>query len=872
MKTLLVVFILLTINPYNWKTFSQERDSENITLDKVLHSLEKIYQVKFSFNSEIIKDQNVKIPEKLLLEEVLKKIQSQTSLFFEKVNDRYYIIRNKFQNQNQLCIQLLDGETISPLEGASIKKKRKGTIVTSDDQGYSYISLHQSEKDTINIHFLGYQDKEFAISDLLGNEECRKTYLYQNNQELEEVLIQEYVTRGFSKEKLSGSVVLDPAELGLLPRLIEPDILKSVQFLPGIESTTEKASELFIRGSNSDQNLILWDGIKVYNSGHFFNLLSAFNPSVTESVTVSRGFAALRYDSRVGGIIDIKSKNKIPKDIGIGVGSNLTHIDTYLELPLGSKIGVILSGRKSITELIDTPTTDEYNSRIFRNRFLGFPAEDFFDSNDFFLIDNTINYQDYTLKIIKDFDNSGKLTASGFLFEDGVDNTTLFSSEPITSDPSFGTKDMDVFTSQNKGASLNWIKKWGEIFSINTNGYFTDTNLEFTNRFLVLDINDQSNILVDRNTAFKDQLEDIGGSISLKWNPSKKHTIVAGYDFSNIQIVNNNQIKDIINEVTIFENTINENNKTHAAYIEDAFNLKNNISLSLGVKGNYFSTRDRLFLEPKFGLEFSFHKDITAKITAERKHQVMDLRPVVPSRFFSVDFQSWILRTLSYGPVLIGDQIGTGILINKKNWFVELESYYKQMDGVDIFNAIGDNDTFSFGTSRTFGADLLIKKKIDQYSTWITYAYIDQKLRLDDREGQFTGPFDITHNFSWIHSYHLGGLEFSLGWNIKTGLPYTPTMLSSPDENGTSEIIFGEVNSRRLATYHRLDFSTSYRFNLSKSSKWRGKIALSLINLYDRKNALARRAGIRPITEDGALNSDILSLGFTPNISIRTDF
>ncbi|WP_188112118.1 TonB-dependent receptor plug domain-containing protein [Aquimarina sp. RZ0] len=874
MRINVIIIILLVITVCDSKIFSQEPSPslnyQGISLDKVLHSLEKIYEVKFSFNSEITKDKNVKIIGKLLLEEVLKKIQSQTSLFFEKIDDRYYVIRDASQNQNLLCIQLLDGETIIPLEGASIKKKRSGTIITSDDQGYSNLYLKQEEQDTISIHFLGYQDIEYAVSDL-RNEKCKKIYLYQNNQELEEVLIQEYVTRGFSKEKLSGSVVLDPSQLGLLPRLIEPDILKSVQFLPGIESTTEKASELFIRGSNSDQNLILWDGIKIYNSGHFFNLLSAFNPYVTESVKVSRGFAALQYDSRTGGVIDIKSKNKVPKDVGFGFGSNLTHLDAYLEFPLGDKIGVIVSGRKSITDLIDTPTTDMYNTRIFRNRFSGFSFENTFSPDEMVTVDTTIDYQDFTAKIIANLTDSSKLTASGFLFEDKT-NSDIIRSASTNPSATFEVITIDDFFTLNRGAGINWEKKWGDTFSITTNGYYTDTQLEHININRAVNLNNQDNVL-NLEDIYEDRLKDFGGSANFRWTPSKKHTIITGYDFSSIKITDMQTRQNLIDGEITFEEGAEEKNETQSVYIEDTFNIGNKVSINLGLKGNHFSVRDRFFLEPKLGMEFSLAKGINAKITGERKHQVVDLIPTGILGFFSVDIQSWILRTPSYGPVLRGDQIGTGLIINKKDWFIELESYYKEIDGADTFNAIGENDNSSFGTSRTFGGDLLIKKNFDRYSTWITYSYIDQELRFEEQEEQsFSGSFDITHNFAWIHSYLLGNFEFSLGWNIKTGLPYTPVLSNEINiDTGFFEIEYGTLNSKRLPTYHRLDFSTSYRFTLSKNSKWRGKIALSFINLYDRKNVLARRA-TEQRSSDGEISSDVLSLGFTPNLSFRMDF
>ena len=104
-----------------------------------------------------------------------------------------------------------------------------------------------------------------------------------DTQELDEVVIKEYITSGVN-ENLDGSISISPKELGILPGLTEPDVLQSIQLIPGVQSPTETASGLYIRGGTPDQNLILWDGIKMYQSGHFFGTFSVFNPYITEDI------------------------------------------------------------------------------------------------------------------------------------------------------------------------------------------------------------------------------------------------------------------------------------------------------------------------------------------------------------------------------------------------------------------------------------------------------------------------------------------------------------------------------------------------------------------------------------------------------------
>ncbi|WP_188112165.1 TonB-dependent siderophore receptor, partial [Aquimarina sp. RZ0] len=606
------------------------------------------------------------------------------------------------------------------------------------------------------------------------------------------------------------------------------------------------------------------------------DLLSVFNPYVTESVKVSRSFAALQYDSRVGGVIDITSKNSIPRDIGIGIGSNFTHADIYTEIPLGRKTGLILSGRRSYIDILDTPTEEMYSKRILGHRFWGFTAEGLFGTDVAVTENNNPQYQDYTTKIITDLSASSKLTISGFWHQGESDNKIYLNEDDSLSD--FSSTEEDILENQNIGLGINWAKNWGTNFSITASGYYTNVTQEYRNSNF--DTSGKTPELIEKFDLIGN-LVDFGTSIHLDWQLHKKHTLTLGYNFSEATIQDSFQVPISLspedeNSGSSFGFTVK--NVTHAPYLEDLFKISNTISLSLGGKANYFSIYNRFYFEPRAGLTFLINKNITTNIFAERKHQVIDQRFDIPSPLFLVDFRFWRLRSPElFDPILKSDQISTSFSWNQKNWLIEFEGYYKKKYGIDdASNAVGDNNIIGFGSSDTFGIDLLIKKRIGRYNTWLSYSYIDQTFRFDDfKEKQpFSGSLDITHNISWIHSYLLGNFEFSLGWNIRTGKPYSPLEgITDQTSNGSHPLLFGDVNSKRLDPYHRMDFSASYRFTLAKDSKWRGKAALSIINLYDKKNVLDRRGTILN-RENRSIASefDVISLGFTPNISLRFDF
>ena len=126
----------------------------------------------------------------------------------------------------------------------------------------------------------------------------------------------------------------------------------------------------------------------------------------------------------------------------------------------------------------------------------------------------------------------------------------------------------------------------------------------------------------------------------------------------------------------------------------------------------------------------------------------------------------------------------------------------------------------------------------------------------------------------WSHTYEWRHFNISLGWSIRTGIPYTKASGIENTSNG-NVIVFEDTNAARLPNYHRLDLSTTYSFNFSKQDSWKGKLGFSLLNIYNRENILSRTYEIRQSTqnsEDELREINKSSLGLTPNLVFRVEF
>src|SRR5687768_8758819 len=153
-----------------------------------------------------------------------------------------------------------------------------------------------------------------------------------------------------------GTIDVPIEQIKALPALLgEVDVFKVLQLLPGVQSGTEGSSGLYVRGGGPDQNLILLDGVPVYNASHLFGFVSVFNADAINHVELVKGGFPARYGGRLSSVIDIRMKEgnskKVQGEGSVGlVASRLT-----IEGPLNDKTSFIVSGRRTYIDLLASP-------------------------------------------------------------------------------------------------------------------------------------------------------------------------------------------------------------------------------------------------------------------------------------------------------------------------------------------------------------------------------------------------------------------------------------------------------------------------------------------------------------------------------------
>lgn len=663
---------------------------------------------------------------------------------------------------------------------------------------------------------------------------------------LPEVVISNYLTSGIVKDN-AGSIVIKPKSFGILPGLIEPDVLQTVQALPGVLSIDETVSNINVRGGTNDQNLLLWDGIKMYQSGHFFGLISAYYPYLTESVNVYKNGTSAKYGDGISSIIDIKLSNDVEDSFQGGTGFNLINVDGYAKIPLSKKMELQLSSRRSVNDLIITPTYDQYFKRIFEHSDVtneGTNTNSISKNQRFY-------FYDVTTKLLYDISSRDKLQLN-FL---NIYNNLNYEEQSANNDVSAILNSKLV--QRNLATGITYTRDWSKRFFTTAQVYLSNYDLDAVNHDVT---NNQR--LIQENEVYDTALK-----LDANYTLNTNFKLMGGYQFfengiSNLEDVNNPEFRSYIKEVV----------RSHSLYLESKF-LSNNVNTNLrfGTRLNYFEKFDKFLIEPRLSFNQRFLNYFRFEVLGEFKSQTTSQIIDLQNDFLGVENRRWILSNNTTIPIIKSKQASVGLHYNKNKLLISVEAFIKDVKGITT-RSQGFQNQYQFinaiGNYRVKGIDFLIDKQFNAFSTWLSYSYAKNDYTFKDLNNgdPFPNNLDIRHAATFAGTYTINNFKLALGVNWHTGKPTT-----YPDENQNNlnnSIEYASPNSERLKDYVRTDFSTTYTFELSPNTT--AIVGASIWNLLNQKNIINT---YYTLNDDNSINTvENQSLGITPNVSIRVHF
>jgi hypothetical protein len=666
-----------------------------------------------------------------------------------------------------------------------------------------------------------YNDGEFEVD------------LYEKTISLNEINITSNRPEENFRSTSMGMVRMDMKTMQKLSVLMgEPDIIKSMVLLPGIQSTGENASGFNVRGGNIDQNLILIQDAPIFNTSHLFGLFSMFDQTVVKDVTLYKSGLPARYGGRIASVMSIDLNQGNSEKIKVNGGIGIVNSRISAEGPLTDKI-TFMSGVRS--------TYSDWMLKIMKN---------------YELKNSSANFYDFNAKLDYSINQRNRISIFGY-----------------------GSRDnFDYF--QNAGyeyGNMIGTARWSHIFNNNNSG-----TLSVNSSYYDASIDDFSEQNVEFNLKTSILQQQLAYHFSSDIVP--RHKFNTGFNVIRYHLEPGKAIP--YSDMSIFMPVTMESEKAFelGAYFEDEFDITHKLAVIAGLRYSAFLLNGPGFvneympqmprneltytgtqeisaneiqsfhsgMEPRIALRYELNNTSSIKAgynrTTQYIRQISNTASITPADYWKASD--------NYLDPLLSDQYSIGYFKNFRNNMFEtsFEIYYKDIQNdVDYKNGASLilnpklEQALIAGIGNAYGAELLLKKSRGDLSGWLAYTYSRSFKKIDgfhpeekiNKGNWYKSNYDKPHDFTLVMNYKISRrYTVSGNFTYSTGRPAT-----YPERKykiGNHEIVsYSDRNKYRLPDYHRLDLAFTYEGSLLKEQKWRSSWTLSLYNVYGRKNTFS---------------------------------
>ncbi len=775
-----------------------------------------------------------------------------------------------------------DLDTGESLPGANVVLKGTRLGAATNIDGYFVILNVPAEVCTLQVSYIGYRPREIPVDNTVPEVKILNIEIKPTAFISEEVVVTaEARVIDVVREKVS-QVKISPNQLKTLPNFGEVDVFRSLQLLPGISAADDGSSGLYVRGGTPDQNLILFDGMKIYHVDHFFGFFSAFNADAVKDIKMFKGGFPAEYGGRISSVVDITGKTGNVNNKSLAVGANLLSANAVFEMPVTDKMNFLISTRRSYTDFI--------KSSLYNNIY-GFMTGDE-DTNT-----NTGNFQmrqgrgganfmqgtenpDFYF-----FDMNSKLTwtptekdimaVSFYMGKDNLDQSQDFGGIRFrfSDEESEGSMTMNNITEWgNLGISGKWSRQWNERIYSNflaaTSKYFSNYD---RNRQTNSDLAPNDSTRVARGLVGATEEDNEVGDLTIRFDNeiqvTNSHKIKIGGEFGKFNTEYTSTYNDTLEMFSRKTDAIQR-----AIYIQDKWDIFHRMELTVGIRSNNYNKTDKDYFEPRASFVLKLTDQINVKGAWGEYNQFVSRIANENVLEGSRDF--WLLADDELLPMYAEHQV-LGLSYENRDYLLDVEAYNKDIENIVEYTrrirrqGTEANNPLFLGTGSSKGIEFFLQKKRGKLTGWAGYTlgeveYIFPELNNGD---PFPADHDRRHEFKMVGSYSWNRWKFAGTWVYASGRAYTSPesqyYLTMLDDNSISYIHVSDKNSNRLTPYHRLDISASRRFETDKIAF---DIGLSVFNAYNHKNVYYKKYELdtTPI-----VITDVLMLGFTPTMSVK---
>ena len=704
-----------------------------------------------------------------------------------------------------------DSSSAEALIGANVILQETGQGMATDINGYYIIQDIAPGDYVLMVSYVGFKLKKEKLKISDGQSIKLDISLSEDVVELTQIEVTaEQIQR---KSNIQPSKInLSPRMMKAAPALAEPDLFRTIQALPGVLTTSEFSTGLVIRGGNTDQNLILLDGVTVYNPSHLGGIFSNFIVDGVKEAELIKGAYNAEYGGRLSAVLNIISREGNQKKFEGKANLSLLSAQATIEGPF-YKGAWVFSGRRT------------YFDKIFQN-VPTIPPYYFYD----------IQSHIYT-----DLTSKDRLSLS---FYNGVDDL-LF----------------DTFGLTGRWGNRTVSAQYRRVFSEKLIGNFLYANSLFFTEFGL----GGSNGLVSDN-----QIDDATVSANFSWFKSSESTLKFGAQIKNLGFLYTNSFNDSLQ----FE--INTKPKEFATYAKLKYSASEKLILEPGLRINLYDVySDSIFPDLRFGMKYLLNDNRYLNFSVGNYHQFIatfqdDYNPNILDQWIAVDNS---VSPAKSSQIVLGyeEYIKDLYKIQVEGYYKDIKNLFTFEDTrATTDEAISDSvlsDIVTPSDGYAYGLELFAQKMSGRLSGWLAYTFSVSRKSMNsifyEKEEEYYNSWDRTHSFSALGNYIFNN-KWDMNWklSLQSGQAYTPIigyynqiLPEGPDE--VYRTIPGTRNSARYSPYSRLDLGIVYHTKLFGSKM---DIYVQVINVLNRKNIFRKSYNVgstyNGLDDDGDWDED----------------
>ena len=704
-----------------------------------------------------------------------------------------------------------DSSSAEALIGANVILQETGQGMATDINGYYIIQDITPGDYVLMVSYVGFKLKKEKLKISDGQSIKLDISLSEDVVELTQIEVTaEQIQR---KSNIQPSKInLSPRMMKAAPALAEPDLFRTIQALPGVLTTSEFSTGLVIRGGNTDQNLILLDGVTVYNPSHLGGIFSNFIVDGVKEAELIKGAYNAEYGGRLSAVLNIISREGNQKKFEGKANLSLLSAQATIEGPF-YKGAWVFSGRRT------------YFDKIFQN-VPTIPPYYFYD----------IQSHIYT-----DLTSKDRLSLS---FYNGVDDL-LF----------------DTFGLTGRWGNRTVSAQYRRVFSEKLIGNFLYANSLFFTEFGL----GGSNGLVSDN-----QIDDATVAANFSWFKSSESTLKFGAQIKNLGFLYTNSFNDSLQ----FE--INTKPKEFANYMKLKYSASKKLILEPGLRINLYDVySDSIFPDVRFGMKYLLSDNRYLNFSVGNYHQFIatfqdDYNPNILDQWIAVDNS---VSPAKSSQIVLGyeEYIKDLYKIQVEGYYKDIKNLFTfEESRATTDEAISDSvlsDIVTPSDGYAYGLEFFAQKMSGRLSGWLAYTFSVSRKSMNsifyEKEEEYYNSWDRTHSFSALGNYIFNN-KWDMNWklSLQSGQAYTPIigyynqiLPEGPDE--VYRTIPGTRNSARYSPYSRLDLGIVYHTKLFGSKM---DIYVQVINVLNRENIFRKSYNVgstyNGLDDDGDWDED----------------